>query len=197
MTGSTVHSDHPSDAEVVATLQATRGEALGILVRRYSALVHRIAVDRLKDAAEAEDVAQEVFLEVYRNAHRYDASRGSVKIWLLQYAYHRTFRRKQMLRRRAAYRGEPLTEADLVPSVARRQLTPEERRLIIRAGLATLPDRQRETLELACFEELSLRDVAKRLRVSLGSARHYYYRGLKRLKDWALRSGSGRALRRP
>jgi DNA-directed RNA polymerase specialized sigma24 family protein len=57
---------------------------------------------------------------------------------------------------------------------------------VIRSGLKRLPERQRATLEMACFEELSLRDVAKRLRVSIGSARHYYYRGLARLRQWAL-----------
>ena len=48
-----------------------------------------------------------------------------------------------------------------------------------------LPERQRATLELACFEELSLRDVAERLGVSVGCTRHYYYRGLARLQAWA------------
>ena len=94
-----------------------------------------------------------------------------------------------MLSRRAAYRGEPLDDADGADGHmcgGQRQLTAEERRLVIRAGLARLPARQRATLELTCFEELSLRDVAARLRVSLGSARHYYYRGLARLKQWAL-----------
>jgi RNA polymerase sigma-70 factor (ECF subfamily) len=182
------HRDRPQtvDARLVAEMRTGDGDALAALVGRYSRLVHRIAIDMLRDAGEAEDVAQEVFLEVYRHAHQYDPSRGSVKIWLLQYAYHRTLRRKQMLSRRAAYRGEPLHHADGHLCGGQRQLTAEERRLVIRAGLARLPARQRATLELTCFEELSLRDVAARLRVSLGSARHYYYRGLARLKQWAL-----------
>jgi RNA polymerase sigma-70 factor (ECF subfamily) len=175
-----------ADARLVAALGNGDGEALAGIVRRYSRLVHRVAIDMLHDTAEAEDVAQDVFLEIYRNARQYDPARGSVKVWLLQYAYHRTLRRKQMLSRRAAYRGEPLEYADEQPSSGRRQLTPEERRLVIRSGLERLPERQRATLEMACFEELSLRDVAKRLRVSLGSARHYYYRGLARLRQWAL-----------
>jgi RNA polymerase sigma-70 factor (ECF subfamily) len=97
-----------ADARLVAAMRDGDGEALANLVRRYSRLVHRVAVDMLNDTAEAEDVAQDVFLEIYRNARQYDPTRGSVKVWLLQYAYHRTLRRKQMLSRRAAYRGEPL-----------------------------------------------------------------------------------------
>jgi RNA polymerase sigma-70 factor, ECF subfamily len=175
-----------SDAELVAELHAPDSDAFGALFRRYARLVHRVAVDILRDAGEAEDITQEVFLEVYRNSHSYDASRGSVRVWLLQYAYHRTLRRKHALSRRAAYRGEPLEDHEAVAEDPRRRLTREECRWIIRAGLAHLPERQRATLELACFEEMSLSDVAKHLQVSLGCARHYYYRGLARLKAWAV-----------
>jgi RNA polymerase sigma-70 factor (ECF subfamily) len=116
----------------------------------------------------------------------YDPTRGSVRVWLLQYAYHRSLRRKDTLSRRAAYRGEPLDEVEALAHCPHKELTRDECRWVIRAGLAQLPDRQRTTLELTCFEELSLRDVAERLRVSLGCARHYYYRGLARLRAWAM-----------
>ena len=81
------HRDRPqpADARLVEEMRMGDGDALAALVGRYSRLVHRIAIDMLRDAGEAEDVAQEVFLEVYRHAHQYDPSRGSVKIWLLQY----------------------------------------------------------------------------------------------------------------
>ena len=174
-----------SDAELMADLRATDGEALRALFGRYARLVYRVAVGILRDAGEAEDVTQEVFLEVYRRAHLYDPARGSVRVWFLQYAYHRTLRRKAALSRRAAYRGEPLDVVDVLAGRTRPRLTPEECRWVVTAGLARLPARQRITLELACFDGLSLRDVAERLGVSLGCARHYYYRGLARLRTWA------------
>ncbi len=190
-----------ADAELVAAMRAGDGDALEDLIRRYARLVYRIAADILRDAAEAEDVTQDVFLEIYRKAHLYDASRGTVKVWLLQYAYHRTLRRKSSLRRRIAYCGDPLEEMDpfqagklCVDTRVRldastdgrpRLYTRDECRWLISAGLAQLPDQQRKTLELVCLEDLPLRDVADRLRVSLGCARHYYYRGLARLRCWA------------
>jgi len=179
-----------SDAELIAEMTAANGDALAPLFCRYGRLVYRVSVEILHDTGEAEDVTQEVFLEVYRKAHLYDASRGTVRGWLLQYAYHRALRRKAALRRRAAYRGEPLDEVDGVTESRGCQLTPEEGRLILRAGLAQLPERQRTTLELACFEELTLRDVAERLGVSVGCTRHYYYRGLARLQAWACQGSS-------
>src|SRR5687767_6332151 len=177
----------PSDGELMARVRAANGDALDALFRRYRRMVYGVALDILRDAGEAEDVTQEVFLEVYRKSYLYDPARGSVRVWFLQYAYHRTLRRKAALRRRAAYRGEPLERAEGSLAKPPRQLTPEECRWVIRAGLAQLPPRQRATLEMACFEELTLRDVAARLGVSLGCARHYYYRGLERLRTWARR----------
>jgi RNA polymerase sigma-70 factor, ECF subfamily len=179
-----------SDAELIAGISAEDGDAFEAFFRRYVRLVSRVAADILRDPSEAEDAAQEVFLEIYRKAHMYDPSRGSVRVWLLQYAYHRTLRRKAALGRRAAYRGEPLDMVDGLVDEGRRRLTREESRWVIRAGLAQLPARQRATLELACFEELSLRDVAARLGVSIGSTRHYYYRGLARLQAWARAEGA-------
>ena len=174
-----------SDAELVGDMCAEKADALEGLFHRYVRLVTRVAQRILQDRAEAEDITQEVFLEIYRKAHLYTAARGSFRVWLLQYAYHRTLRRKAVLRRRAAYRGEPIETVDARAPDRRPRLTPEECRWILRTGLAQLPTRQRATLELTCFEDLPLREVAERLGVSVGCTRHYYYRGLARLQQWA------------
>jgi RNA polymerase sigma-70 factor (ECF subfamily) len=188
-------SSEKPDADLIAEMHAPNSDALGALFERYTRLVHRVAVGILRDEGEAEDVTQEVFFEIYRKSHQYDPSRGAVRVWLLQYAYHRSLRRKDALRRRAAYGGEPLEDnaENAVQSQGhRRGLTRQEARWVVRTGLTQLTERQRTTVELACLEEVSLHDVAERLRVSLGCARHYYYRGLARLRAWAqLAAGSG------
>jgi len=174
-----------SDVDLMAALQDAKGEALEALVRRYGGMIRRVAVGILRDDAEAEDVAQDIFLEVYQKSHLYDPQRGSVRVWLMQYAYHRSLRRKAALRLRAAYRGDPLSAAESLMRGNEQRWTAEECRWILHAGLALLPERQRLTLELVCLHDLSLRDVAERLSVSFGCARHYYYRGLARLRTWA------------
>jgi RNA polymerase sigma-70 factor, ECF subfamily len=174
-----------ADADLVVRMCAADAAALERLFHRYVRLVTGIAHRILNDRGEAEDITQEVFLEIYRKAHLYSASRGSFRAWLLQYVYHRTIRRKAALRRRASYGGEPVETLDERVPDCRHQLTADERRWILRAGLAQLPSRQRTTLALTCFEELPLRDVAERLGVSLGCTRHYYYRGIERLQQWA------------
>src|SRR5690242_5866129 len=90
-------SDHPwrdtasgkADAELVAEMLQPGSDALATLIARYIRLVHRVAAGILRDDTEAEDVTQEVFLEIYRKAHLYDPARGAVRVWLLQYAYRR------------------------------------------------------------------------------------------------------------
>lgn len=177
-----------TDAELVAAIRDGRREALDVLFHRYGRLVHRIAQGILRDRAEAEDSTQDIFLEIFRKVHLYDPDRGSVRGWLLQYAYRRTLRRRTVLTRRVSYGAEPIEHADLVPLHPPR-LTPDECRWLLRSGLAQLPERQRTTLELTCFEDLTLRDVAGRLGVSVGCTRHYYYRGLAKLQQWARLTG--------
>jgi RNA polymerase sigma factor (sigma-70 family) len=182
-----------SDSELMGAMSAGREEALDALFTRYARLVHRVATGILQDGVEAEDSTQEVFFEIYRKAHLYDPTRGSVRGWLLRYAYRRTVRRKIVLGRRAAYRGEPLEAAEQVrPHLPR--MTRQECRWFLHAGLSQLTERQRLTLELTCFEDLTLRDVAERLGISLGRTRHYYYRGLARLQQWARVSDEARPL---
>ena len=174
-----------SDAELLGDICAHKPDALDTLFHRYVRLVRGIADRILRDRAEAEDITQEVFLEIYRKAHLYAAERGSVRVWLLQYVYHRALRRKAALRRRAAYRAEPVEAIDERPLDHRPRLSREECRWFLRRAFAQLPTRQRATLELTCFEDLPLREVADRLGVSVGSTRHDYYRGLERLRNWA------------
>ena len=153
---SAVASDK-ADADLIAELHQPDSDALAILLRRYERLVHRVAADILRDDAEAEDVTQEVFLEIYRKSHLYDPSRGTARVWLLQYAYRRSLRRKDVLRRRAAYAGEPLDGVEVAANGHPRGLSRDECRWMIRTGLAKLTHQQRKTLELAYLEEESLR----------------------------------------
>lgn len=191
ISGNTDGPHSRTDVELMREMCDERAEAFEALFCRYARLVFRVAAGILRDRAEAEDVTQEVFLEIYRKSHLYDPARGSVRLWLLQYAYHRTLRRKAALGRRAAYAGEPLEAADAAIRDERQPLSRDEQRWVLRAGLARLPERQRTTLELACFEDLTLRDVAERLGVSVGCIRHYYYRGLARLRRWARMAEAG------
>src|SRR5256885_9621293 len=115
-----------ADADLLAEMHMPDSEALSALCGRYPRLVHRVAAAILRDEGEAEDVTQEVFLEVYRKSPLYEPSRGAVRVWLLQYAYRQSLRRRAVLRRRAAYGCEPLDGVEPPIKENRQHLTRDE-----------------------------------------------------------------------
>ncbi len=103
----------------MAQLKAGYDDALTVLFDRYHRLVLSIAFKILRDLGEAEDLAQSVFLEIYRVAAQFDPARGTTKTWLLQYAYHRSINRRRDLRRRNFYGQGELKEASCQGQLAR------------------------------------------------------------------------------
>ena len=85
------------DETLMEQLQVGRVDALAVLFNRYRRLVFTVANSILRDSAEAEDLTQDVFIEICRKAQLYDSAKGSVKTWVLQYAYHRSFNRRRYL----------------------------------------------------------------------------------------------------
>ena len=143
-------------------------------------------LESLSDRGEAEDLMQDVFLEIFNKAGQFDSAKGSAKTWILQYAYHRSLNRRQYLGLRNFYDRHQITENEVCESssqdVSWRGLTFEEWRPVIEQGLAALNEKQRKTLELACFQGLLLSEIADRTKESLANVRHNYYRGLESLR---------------
>jgi RNA polymerase sigma-70 factor (ECF subfamily) len=183
-----VREPNLSDEGVMEQLRQGHPDALPILFDRFYRLVLRIALRILRDAGEAEDLMQEVFLEIFKKAAQFDPAKGSLKTWILQYAYHRSLSRRQYLALRNFYDRQQVTECEITESnsvdVGWRGLTFQEWRRVIEQGLATLNEKQRKTLELACFQGLLLSEIAERTKESLPNVRHHYYRGLERLREF-------------
>jgi RNA polymerase sigma-70 factor (ECF subfamily) len=175
-----------SDEEVMEQLRSGHPDALPVLFDRFHRLVLKVALRILRDPGEAEDVMQDIFLEILNKADQFDAAKGSAKTWILQYAYHRSLSRRQYLALRNFYDRHETTEIEVVesncPDVSWRGLTFREWRRVIQQGLATLNEKQRRTLEMACFHGLLLSEIAERTKESLPNVRHHYYRGLKALR---------------
>ena len=163
-------------------------DALPILFDRFHRLVMKIALRILRDAGEAEDVMQEIFLEIFNKAGQFDPAKGSAKTWILQYAYHRSLSRRQYLALRNFYDRRQTTELEVLESnrvdSSWRGLTFEEWRRVIEQGLATLNEKQRKTVEMVCFQGLLLSEIAERTKESLPNVRHHYYRGLQALRKF-------------
>src|SRR5258708_27362894 len=91
------------DEDLMFCLRAGQSDALAILFSRYERLVLSVALRIVRDPGEAEDVTQTVFLDIFRAAAQFDPAKGTTKVWLLQYAYHRAIHRKQHLELRSFY----------------------------------------------------------------------------------------------
>ena len=137
---------------------------------------------------------QEIFLEIFNKADRFDPAKGTTKTWILQYAYHRSLSRRQYLALRNFYDRHQITEREVSesnsPDASWRGLTFREWTRVIEQGLATLTEKQRKTLELVCFQGLLLSEIAECTKESLPNVRHHYYRGLEGLRKF-LRAHQG------
>jgi RNA polymerase sigma-70 factor, ECF subfamily len=193
---SIVRMPNLSDEDVMERLRKGDPDALPVLFDRFYRLVLRIASRILRDTGEAEDVMQEVFLEIFNRAAQFDPAKGSAKTWILQYAYHRSLSRRQYLALRNFYDRRQIGEREFSEScsldLSWRGLTVQEWRRVIEQGLATLNEKQRKTLELACFQGLLLSEIAERTKESLPNVRHYYYRGLEGLRKFMQAGAGGR-----
>lgn len=174
-----------SDEDLLLVFKSSDREALAEVFRRYSRLVFSIGYRILREAGEAEEIVQEVFLFLYQRAELFDPKKGGAKAWIVQVAYHRSLDRKEYLHRRNFYSGTDVGFlADTVsgPEDVERELASRLSRERLKEAFQSLSERQRLTLELFFFEELDFREIAARLDESLENVRHHYYRGLQKLR---------------
>jgi RNA polymerase sigma-70 factor (ECF subfamily) len=177
-----------TDEDLMELLRDGHPNALPILFDRFHRLVLKVSLSIVRDPGEAEDVTQEIFLEIFRKAGQFDPAKGSARTWILQYAYHRSLNRRQYLALRNFYDRNQANGIDAIESqraeVSWRGLTFQEWARVIQQGLATLTEKQRKTLELVCFQGLLLSEISERTKESLPNVRHHYYRGLEALRKF-------------
>ena len=176
-----------TDDQLMVQLQAGVNDALAVLFERYHRLVFSIALKIVRDRGEAEDVTQNVFLEIYSSVAQFDPGKGTLKVWLLQYAYHRAFNWKGYLnteeflqsgghgRAGSVFHGEFFSAGKYAPGELQR---------LMQQGLASLGAPQKRVIELANYEGLSMKEIANKTGDSLSNVRHHYYRGLQKLRSF-------------
>lgn len=179
----------PTDAELIHALKAKQHSALAALYDRYASLVYRLALKILANSQEAEDLTQEIFLNLWRNS-TYDANRGSLSSFLTTLTRSRAIDR---LRSRSSTL-KFLQRWGNTMTTQPPPLTPFEATSIhhraehVRDALANLPEKYRQVLELAYYEGLSQSEIATRLEMPLGTVKSWSRQGLltlrKTLQTW-------------
>lgn len=173
------------DEELMAHLRSGHDDALAILFDRYHRLVLAIASRIVRDRAESEDVMQTVFLDIHRAAAQFDNSKGSTKVWILQYAYHRAINRRRQLSRQHIYNQPDVRDSSNPTAVAvsANALAPQECTVLVHEALATLNKAQKTALELAYFNGLTMEEIAHKTGERVSNVRHHFYRGLDKLRS--------------
>jgi RNA polymerase sigma-70 factor (ECF subfamily) len=182
-------SNPQTDAEDAELLRAVaRGDesAFARIYDRYSPILLGLMLRILRSRAEAEDVLQEVFLQVWQRAHSFDAARGRAFTWLVTLARSRAIDRLRSVgsRERAAQRSaedappesEPAEWADAAAVRA-------ERADAVREALAELPEEQRQVLVLAYLEGMSQSEIAAAKNQPLGTVKTRTRSALRKLSE--------------
>jgi RNA polymerase sigma-70 factor (ECF subfamily) len=155
-----VNSPPPSeqdDTALLASVQRGDEHAMGSLFDRYSKVVYSVALRVLRDPASAEDVLQEVFMQLWRNPNGFVATRGSLGGWLAVVARNRSI--DALRRKRPSEQVEDMALASNynLANEAERNSLMEKARGVIRV----LPMEQRKTLEMAFFDGLTHSEIAE------------------------------------
>lgn len=175
----------PSDAELIAALRSGAVEALGVLYARHSGLVYGVALKLLKDAHEAEDLTQAIFLSLIQK-DRYDPKRGALRTFLAILTRSRAIdrlrkqtRSQKQLRRQISEQSEKLTSTETGLDTISEMEQSED----VRNALSQLSSTEQEVLKMAYYDGLSQSKIAQELELSLGTVKSRSRRGLMKLRQ--------------
>ena len=179
------NSEAALDASLVQRLLQRDMRAFEQIYDRHSRLVYGLVYRIVQRAGTAEEVVQDVFLQLWRNAAQYDAARGPFLPWLLTMARHRaldTLRLKSERQRRREDQTEEPPGVCVAPQFEK-QLDEKRRALQVRELMASLQPQQKRAIELAYFEGLSHTEIAATLKEPLGTVKSWIRNGLMRLRE--------------
>jgi RNA polymerase sigma-70 factor, ECF subfamily len=167
-----------SDQALVAAIRSADQGAMAALYDRYSSIVYAVALRVLQDTGAAEDVLQDIFMQLWRNPGAFDASRGNMAAWLAVISRHRAI---DALRRR-----RPETDIDdVIVSVETDMASEADRSRAmdkVRGAMETMPSPQRSALEMAYFEGLTHTEIAEKTGEPLGTIKTRIRAGLLSLR---------------
>jgi RNA polymerase sigma-70 factor (ECF subfamily) len=179
-----------SDEALLSQVSAGSREALAILFLRYARAVRGVAYRVLRNASEADDLLQDIFLLLHRLSGTFDGSRGSARFWILQMTYRRAISRRRYLTSRHFYTHLDLEQEANRQGGAEGGLGGPESSIndgldcqeALQFGFTELSENQRQTLHWFFFEGYTFEEIAAKLGQTVGNARNHYYRALEKLR---------------
>ncbi len=174
----------PSEEDLLLATARGDQQAFAALYERLAPMIHGVVRRVVRDPAQSEEVSQEVLVEIWRTAVRFDPDRGTARTWALTMAHRRAIdrvRSEQASRDRTqrVADGQHTRPYDEVSEHVEVGIEHEQ----VRTALGTLTDLQRQAVELAYFKGYTYREVAELLETPLGTIKTRMRDGLIRLRD--------------
>lgn len=172
-----------TDVELLEAVARKDETAIAELYDRYRVILFGLLIRILTSREEAEDVLQEVFLQVWRRAGDFDEKRGRPFTWLVTLARSRGIDRLRSLaaKERVALAGAREPSEQVSDAVA--DAFASEQRTLVTTALAQLPEEQKRPLTLAYFEGLTQSEIAAKLGAPLGTVKTRMRTGLMKLRE--------------
>jgi RNA polymerase sigma-70 factor (ECF subfamily) len=173
----------PTDAELFLALKSGDSNALGVLYDRHASLVYGLALKILSSAQEAEDLVQDIFLNLAKCS--YDPKRGSFRTFLAILTRSRTIDhiRARGAALRTLERWKPNRSQEVESNLPFEYVSQEEQSQEVRSALSQLSDSQQQVLRLSYYDGLSQSEIAERLQIPLGTVKSIARRGLLKLRQ--------------
>lgn len=173
----------PDDVSLLRSIADGDSDALRQLYERHNGMLFSLSLKTLGERADAEDVLQDTFIQVWKTAGSFDERRGKPLGWLIMLTRSRAIDRLRTRQTRARI-SETVAQKDPdAPALPAQQLAASETHVVVRRALETLPTDQRSPIELAYFGGLTQTEIAQRLGEPLGTIKTRMRTGMIRLRE--------------
>jgi RNA polymerase sigma-70 factor (ECF subfamily) len=184
----TLEPGAPTDLQLMEGIQREDTEALSQLYDRYNGILKALILRVIHNEAEADDLLQEIFMEIWNQAKNFSAEKGKPLGWMVTLARRRAIDglRKKQAYARAEERLQQETEQQpdaWVHNSTEEEIAVGDTRVLIRRVIATLPPAQQVAIELAFFRGMSQREIAAKTNTPLGTVKTRLELGLKKIYD--------------
>jgi len=178
----------PSDVDLMLGIQSGDADALSELYDRYNGVVKALILRIIHDETGADDLLQEVFMEIWNRAKNFSAQKGKPLGWMATLTRRRAI---DALRKRQAYaRAEERLQAEpeqqplaWVQNVTEKEIRAGDARVLMAKVINSVPEAQRQVIELAFFQGMSQREIASNTNIPLGTVKTRLELGLKKIYD--------------
>ncbi|HEV3243798.1 MAG TPA: sigma-70 family RNA polymerase sigma factor [Chthoniobacterales bacterium] len=178
----------PSDVDLMLGIQSGDADALSQLYDRYNGIVKALTLRIIHNDTEADDLLQEVFMEIWNQAKNFSAAKGKPLGWMVTLTRRRAI---DALRKKQAYaRAEERLQAEpeqqpfaWVQNTTEKEIEAGDTRVLMAKVINSLPEAQQQVIELAFFQGMSQREIASNTNIPLGTVKTRLELGLKKIYD--------------